>query len=450
MRNILTGKESVYAQLKERGYDVVLLAPPYAADMLRKTFNATVEEVTFTRSLTRGEALSYFITKHLNLTGMMVLGSKYGLRLNLNAKTRHQSLHAIRWFIAHTLGRSRWFRKTIAPKLHLMAFRRRPLHDLFLKLKPDLIFTPNMTSSQGEEVLREAVRLGIPTMGMVGSWDHPHKRFQALQTDEVFVWSPALKDEMETLQSYDEHKIIVSGAPHFDLFHGTSYHMTREAFCEKHSLDPALPIFTLFSGTGRAPDEGDIVDMLLNANEQNVFPTKIQLFVRAYPGDPDERKKFSRFEGTPHVHIDWLTSDKAFGPMPLNYFPDEEYMREFVSLYQHSKAVMSVYSSASVEASIYRQPSINIAFDGYQSRPYEESVKRFVLQSHFDKLFQSGAVLDTHSKQDLLTAVTTVLTDPHTHKEGIERLRDHVCGVLDGQSAKRMVDHIDARMNSRP
>lgn len=313
---------------------------------------------------------------------------------------------------------------------------------------PALVFTPNMASRYGEETLRECKRQGVRTVGMVGSWDHPHKRFQSLQTDEVFVWSESLKQEMIELQTYAPEKVLVVGAPHFDFFKRPEYIMSEEEFFGMTGLDPKRKIITLFSGTGRAPDEGDLVDMLLKASEEGKTKEPIQVFVRSYPGDPADHKKFDAHDGKPHLYIDWHLDSKAFGPFPLTYFPDDAYMRKFVSLYHYSTAIVSVYSSASVEASIFEKPSINIAFDGYQDRPYGESVKRFVLQSHFDKLFSSGAVLDTHNEEEFIRAVNITLTDPEHTREGIKKLQETVCGVLDGLASERIAAHLSSALGT--
>ncbi len=449
-RNAITGPNSVYRRLVAKGYSVILLVPDFAADAVRSATGATIEVVSIDRRVTRLEKFSDFITKHLNLTRMQILGSKYGLRHNLDKKTRHGYMHILRVIISQTVGKSRLFRLSVAPKLHLFAYKRRPAQAIFEKYKPTLLFSPNPGSVQGEEILRECKRQKVPTVGMVGSWDHPHKRFHALHTDTVFVWSDSLLEEMVTLQSYDTSQVIVAGAPHFDLFMDPVFIEPRESYFKKMGLDSNKKLITLFSGTGRAPDEGDLVDMLTIWSKEGKTAEPVVMHVRAYPGDPDDHLKFDQFVGKSDVFVDWVDKGKAFGSIPINYFPDEAYMKNVVSLYYHSETVISVYSSASVEASIFFKPSINIAFDGYKDRPFEESVKRFVYQSHFDKLFATGAVLDTHSPDEFLTAINRVLTEPECNRANIIKLQETVCGPLDGKTTERMVAHIEARLQKIP
>lgn len=448
MRNTLTGPESVYRRLVAAGYNVVVFAPKDAVEIIRQSFGITAEAVILDRSVTRLEKVSDFITKHLNLTRMQILGSKYGLRHNLDKKTRHGYLHIFRVIVAHTLGKSRWFRLTVAPRLHLLAYKRRPMRALLEKYQPDIVFLPNPGSFQSEETLRECKRQHLATVGMVGSWDHPHKKFHVLHTDTIFVWSTSLEQELIELQSYTPEQIIVSGAPHFDLFQQPNFILSREAFFAEMGLDPHKRLITLFSGTGRAPDEGDIVDMVVRWNKDGKTVVPIAVHIRTYPSDPEDHIKFDQFQGATDVYIDWIDYGKKFGPFPLEYFPDEAYMTRVISLFYHSDTVLSVYSSASVEASIFLKPSINIAFDGYKDRPFEESVKRFVYQSHFDKLFATGAVLDTHTPDELLAAINRVLTEPECNRANIIKLQETVCGPLDGKATERMVEHIEARLQS--
>jgi hypothetical protein len=281
---------------------------------------------------------------------------------------------------------------------------------------------------------------------MVGSWDHPHKRFQALQTDKIFVWSASLKREALELQSYVDENVIVVGAPHADYFADTGYIIDRGIFFRKHGLEPEKKLITLFSGTGRAPDEGDIVAMLLAYANNPHSKHRIQILVRSYPGDKEgDLLKFGSFEGKGAVAVDWLEDGAKFGSGPLAYFPNDDYMRNFVSLFFHSEIVLSVYSSASVEASIFSKPTINIAFDGYNvQRRYGESVKRFELQSHFDKLFSTGAVTNVTSEKELYEAVEKILSTPGYKQQEITTLRESVCGITDGHSNERMFKHIKA------
>ncbi len=446
MRNVVTGPNSVAQRMRRMGYDVVLATPHYAAKQVALSFDFPVESVELTFKLTKRHQFSDFITKHLNLTPMQVLGSKYGLRANLDAKTRHGNLHFIRSLIAHTLGKSRIFRIHLAPMLHMWAFQDRPMKGIFDKHQFDLVFTPNMGAPQGEETIRECKRRGTPMIGMVGSWDHPHKRFQVVKPSEVFVWSESLKDEMVNLQSHKPETVLVVGAPHLDFFRDSAFLFSREEFFSRMGLDPKKYLITLFSGAGRAPDEGDLIDMLLNWNKEGKTEAPIAIHIRSYPGDHDAHRTLDVFDGKPDVYINWFLDGKEFGPLPLNYFPDEAYMRDFVSLFYHSATVLSVYSSASVEASVFEKPSINISFDGYKVRPFEQSVKRFVLQSHFDKLFGTGAVLEADTPEAMLDAVNRVILDPECNRENVLKLQKFVCGITDGKASERIAAHLAKRI----
>ena len=448
MRNVVTGPKSVARRMEAMGYTVVLLVPPFAADQMRESFDLKVEIVKINTTLTTRQKFSDFITKHLNMTRMQILGSKYGLRSNLDANTRHASLHILRIIISKSLGKSQWFRLSVAPKLHLWAYRDRPFQDVFSAYKPDLVFIPNMGAPQSEETIRECTREHIPMIGMVGSWDHPPKRFQVIRPDEIFVWSDSLKEEMVTLQSQAPEKVLEVGAPHLDMFRDPNFLYSREEFFSRIGLNPSHKLITLVSGAGRAPDEGDIIGMLLSWNSEGKTVTPIATHIRTYPGDHTAHQTFDVFANDPQVHINWFENSKEFGPLPLNYFPDEAYMKEFVSLYYHSAAVLSVYSSASVEASVFERPSINISFDGYKERPFEQSVKRFVLQSHFDKLFKTGAVLEADSAEALLQSINVVISNPAHNHDNIVKLQKSVCGITDGKASERIARHLAARLRA--
>lgn len=443
-RNILAPKKSVYKYLVDAGYDVVLLAPKKAVALLEKEYGATVEPVqSGLNKRNKIQSASDFITKHLNMTQMQILCSKYGLRYNLDKKTIKAHLHFLRMLIARTLGKSRWFRLRVAPFIYLAPFRDRPMKEIFDKHKPDLVFVPNMANPEGEEFMREAKRQNIPMVGIVGSWDHPHKRFLPLQVDTMLVWSESLKEEMVTLQSYRPEQIKIVGAPHYDMYLEPDMIESRESLFKKLGLDPTKKLLTFYSCTGRAPDDGDIVDMVLKWKKEGQLNHDVQIYIRTYPGDAKgDQVKYGSFVDTPGVYVDWLEGGREFGDGAINYFADHAYMQRQISIYYHSDIAITMYSSASVESSIYGKPSINVNFDGYKQRPFEESVKRFVMQSHFHKLFDTDGVTQVNSQEEYLQAVNTILDNPDYKKNEIKKIKQAVCGQVDGNSSKRIAEAI--------
>lgn len=450
MKSLLSASDCAVNRLLEEDLEVVLLVPEFAYEFLKSKYpEATVVPIGDCTQKSKLQKLSEFITKNLNLTPMQVLSSKYGIRPGAPKDLKKSYLHGLRVLIAHTLGKWSWFRLRVAPFIHLYVYKEQPLKEIFDTYNPDLVFVPNMSNSQGEEVLREVKRQNLPSIGMVGSWDHPHKRYQALKTDKVFVWSEVLKEEMVTMQSYKGEDVLVVGAPHYDMFCQKNLIASRDELFAELGLDPQKKLISFYSGTGRSPDDGDLVDMMVKWNAEGKLSEPVQFYVRTYPGDRiGDHAKFDQFESFENVYIDWLEGSYDFGEHTGNIFPDETFMKRLISVYFHSEMVVSAYSSVSVEASIFSKPSLNIQFDGYKDRKFSESLKRFIYQSHCYKLFETNGIIRVNSPEEFLSEINNVLTTPGYNVENIKKMRDKICGELDGGVSKRMVEHILRMLHS--
>lgn len=453
MRNILTSPRGVFNLLKQReDIEIVLFAPESAVSLLKRDFHSSVEGMPQIKKSSL-ELFSDFVTKNLNMTNMQILGSKYGLRMDAERHKRREHLHLLRLSIAYTLGKSKFFRLVIAPRLHMLVYRRRPLKALFEKHKFDLVYTPSINNPYGEEVIREAKRQGIPVYGMIGSWDHPHKMYQALRLNKVLVWSEKVKEEQIALQSYREEDVVVIGAPHYDMFVDEDIVQSRNELCEMLGFNPANKIIAFFSATGRSPDDGDMVDMILKWRSAKKIDENAQIYIRSYPGDVEgDHKKFDRFQNEAGVFVEWFEDKDTFVPLSENpgaaYYPDIDYMKRVASIYNHGDLFISVYSSVTAEASVNLRQAINVNFDGYKQRPYRESVKRFELISHFDKLYASGGVVQAEDEEEFLQQINRALAHPEYNKENYAKLRDVVCGRVDGKSSERLANFLVERIGA--
>lgn len=447
MRNILTSPRGTFSILKQRkDLDIVLFAPESAVNLLKRDFHDQVEGMPEIKKNSR-ELFSDFITKNLNMTNMQILGSKYGLRVNAERHKRREYLHFLRLAIAFTLGKSRFFRLRVAPKLHMLSYKRRPLKVLFEKHKFDLVYTPSINNPYGEEVIREAKRQGIPVYGMLGSWDHPHKMYQALRLNKVLVWSEKVKQEQIELQSYKSDDVVVVGAPHYDMFVDPEFIQSREELCKELGFEPSKKIIAFFSATGRSPDDGDLVDMILKWRTEGKINENTQIYIRSYPGDVEgDHIKFDHFQNEKGVFVEWFEDKETFVPLAENpgaaYYPDANYMKRVASIYNHADLFISVYSSVTAEASVNLRQAINVNFDGYQNRPYRESVKRFKLISHFDKLYASGGVVQAENADEFLSQINRALENPTFNAENYAKLRDVVCGNVDGKTSERLANFL--------
>jgi CDP-glycerol glycerophosphotransferase (TagB/SpsB family) len=113
------------------------------------------------------------------------------------------------------------------------------------------------------------------------------------------------------------------------------------------------------------------------------------------------------------------------------------------SLY-HTEMTISTASTMTIDAAAFDKPSINIAFDGWEEKPFHESVRRFYAPSHahYQPIVKSAGVRIAYSFDELIKYIHMYLEDPSIDKEGRARIVREQCYKLDGKSGERIANFI--------
>lgn len=446
IRNFLLMPNGLFDILKkQKDARIVLLVVDSAADVVRKDFvgaNIVIEsvKVKWRRSLLQKTGV--FFNSYLNLTPLAWLEATMGVRIDEKAlKKKKKYPLFLKKFIANTFGKSKWIRIKLAPKIDNFIFSERPYKDLFDKYKPTVVFVPDIFGPQGLNILREARRQGVKSLGMTASWDHFPKRFEARKPDILLVWNEVLKKEAMELQDYEEN-IFVVGVPQYDLFVQKEHLLPREKFFKNINLDPDKKLISFFSSSKRAPDDGDIVDIILKWIKKRKFSCDAQMYIRPYPGISSDHEKFDRFGKDNLIYTDWIEKRRLFGDSAHAWYPLFEGMIFFMNVLYHSDVIISTYSSISVEASAFLKPAININFDGYKQRPFEQSIKRSKYKSHFMHVLETNGVRQAENQQELFDLIEEFLKNPDANKENLAKLRDKMCWRIDGKASERIANKI--------
>ena len=107
------------------------------------------------------------------------------------------------------------------------------------KEKPDLVFCTNQRPVNAIAPLTAAQDLGIPTSTFIFSWDNLPKATMVVESDNYFVWSDYMKEEL--LKYYPHLKpeqVLISGSPQFEPHYDLSLRQSREIFYYENNLDP--------------------------------------------------------------------------------------------------------------------------------------------------------------------------------------------------------------------
>ena len=448
LRNFFLIPNGVLDRLKaSKDIRIVVLVTDHAYEEVRRDFeggNVIVEPTTVFFKKNTMESAADFFTKYLNLTGLMRFNATaVGSRIDVKPTISKRYFSFLKITIAKTVGRSWFVRNILAPKVNLLVYRRRPYKHLFERYHPDVVFVSNILGEQGLWVLREAKRQHVPTVGMSESWDHFQKRYEPIKPDKLLVWHTTSGKEAIELQDYKKEQVTVVGAPQYDLFAQKRFLLDREEFFKRCGLDSNKRLITFFSSTRYSPDDGDVVAILLDYIKQGKLVAPTQLFIRPYPGVTIDHQKFDKFQGEKGVYIDWWEIKKIWGTASHGWYPPADAFIWMTNIFYHSDIIINTYSSAAVEASGVLKPIININFDGYKKRSYQESVKRFKDHlSHYWHIQETGGVRQAESAEDLLRLINEFFVHPDANRDNIAKLRDKMCGVIDGKASERIVGHI--------
>jgi len=127
----------------------------------------------------------------------------------------------------------------------------------FDKYRPSLMFATNPTVMFEHDFLKYAKRMGIPTVGMIHSWDDlTTEGHIVVPVDRYFVWNQVMKKELIKIHGVSEEQISITGIPQFDQYAEPIPANEKGGFLCEQGLDPSkTTILFATSAGGDTPEE---------------------------------------------------------------------------------------------------------------------------------------------------------------------------------------------------
>lgn len=379
------------------------------------------------------QKIFYFWYSYLVYTGTTRILATMGTRPDEPPAGGRWYLAFFKNLIANTFGRLIYIKRRVVPFLFQLIFKDRPFYELFNKYKPDLIFATHLYGWFDALLLSEGRRREVSSIGMPAGWDHLDKYFLPFQVDKLLVPSEQVKDMAIKFQAYKPENISLTGYTHFDFIVDKSLLLPREELMKSLNFPVNAKLIIYISGSAYCPDEPDIIETMLKWMDEGKFGSEdVRLVIRPYAGGRTkdreiEDQKFNRFENHPRVVF-----------YKREFWGDIEKSAYFVNLLHHADLVISIYSTAILEAAIHDRPLMALSFDGYKVQPFEKSIRRFEEFDHFKAVLDTGAVKIARSFEDLFSFTQGYLNNPSLDAEGREVLRQEVCNNPDGKSSERI------------
>ncbi|HEY4475180.1 MAG TPA: CDP-glycerol glycerophosphotransferase family protein [Candidatus Paceibacterota bacterium] len=359
------------------------------------------------------------------------------LRRKMALETSHGYIRYVTGLFFNRLLARRWIRK-IVRRLDYFFVRSDSFSEYFEKYKPSVIFLAHLFDDREVNLLREAKRRGVRTIGFINSWDKLTARHSMrLLPDSLIVFNNIVKQEAIDHADMSEKDIFVSGIPQYD-WHVNYKPVSREEFCEKRKLDSTKKII-VYAPMGKAfsNSDWDIID-LLNYSITRDSITNAQLLVRFQPNDFTDEAELKK---RPWLIYD-LPGVRFSRERGVNWDMSFDDIRGLTDTLANVDLFICYASSISVEAAIFDVPVINIDFEVKDKQLLSQTPTFFYKTEHYGRVVKSDAIRYPKSQEEYIDWINKYLENPGIDRSSRKRLVAEQCWKLDGKAGQRIADYI--------
>lgn len=313
--------------------------------------------------------------------------------------------------------------------------------DLLVRERPDLVFYVNHNQRENS-LVKEAQKLGIPTLYFCENWDHLYQWPSNMVHDELLVWGPVVRDLCVRHHQVGAAQVTMVGVPQFDIYVNGRL-PDRETFFSKHGLDLNVPlVFFATTSDQDFPYNHEVIDIVLGMNEAGKFPKRCQFILRPHPRcDFANYEKYGKRPG-----IFAQRPGRAAG-LADGWNPSYDDMIELAATIRHSDVVICPSSTIIVDAIACDKPVVAIAFDGHREDVnFYLSHRRIFKFELMQDILKFGCFKVAEKKDEFLEYFNRYLNDPRADAVGRQSVRRELCFQVDGNSARRIAEELLRRL----
>lgn len=305
----------------------------------------------------------------------------------------------------------------------------------FDKYRPDAVFAPSLMIQDDTAFLKYAKRRGVPSVGMVRSWDNfTTKLLLRVFPDLLLVQNSTMREEASSLDDFPEEKIRVVGFAQFDNYRNPDWFVNKDEVGARIGVDPAKRWIIYFTGglpTVVFDKEATYtahIKILKQAQDAGEFGNAV-IFVRAHPTDPLGVEALS---GVPILN---------FGK---NFAYNIDDMKLLMNIMRFADVTVNLGSTMSLEAAIYNKPIVLAGFNGTDAEediPWQRRISVALDHTtHYKYVQETGGVWRVSNEKELIHAVKTYLENPKLYEDGRTKIVDKLVGPIDGGAGRRVLE----------
>ena len=305
--------------------------------------------------------------------------------------------------------------------------------------KPDLVFLAHLFDDLEIDMLREAKRRNVVTVGFINSWDKltAARGIIRVLPEKLIVFNELVYAEAEEHADMSAKDIFISGIPNYD-WHVNHKPKSRNEFFAAKKIDPRKKLI-VYAPMGKtySNSDWDIIDLLRSAIASGEIKDA-QLLVRFQPNDFADEAEINKRPGLvydiPGIRfsagrgVDW---DMSFGDI-----------KNLTDTLANADLFICYASSMSIDAAVFDKPVINIDFEVKEKELMSKSPTYFYKMTHYQNAVRSGGISFPKSREEFIETINRYLADPFLDYEGRKRLVSEQCWKIDGRAGSRIADFI--------
>ena len=414
---------------------IVILVPDFKKDYFLEKFgkreNVIIEGIDDKVLLRRAyifHKLSFVLldTKTMRLTRRSFRGYKHSYEIIMAQ------------FIASFFGRWKFVRN-IFRKINYYFSGKPVFASYFDKYKPALVFSADIKHVLDTQLVIEAKKRKIFTIGMVRSWDYlTGKGMVRVVPDKMIVHNETIKKEAIKYVDMMEENVFVSGLPHFDPYINEK-RKSKEIFFKKIGVnyDKRLLLYIPW-GDKFADTDWQFLRMICDAIENGRLPSNLQVLMRIPPGDTVNLEKLKQYKEVVIDSPGVVFGERGRKANEMSY----DDLLHLADLLHYSEVVVAPPSTLAIDAAAFDRPVVLMAFDGENKKKYYEGVGHYYDFDHISNLVKIGGQKLARNKKELIDYINDYLKNPSLDKESRKRVVNEQCWKLDGKSSQRVADFI--------
>lgn len=314
--------------------------------------------------------------------------------------------------------------------------------EAFQQCRPALLLATHAHLHREAELISTAHAMGIPTLGIVRSWDNVYKGIRS-RPQRLAVWNEINRQEVIELEGYKRETVDIVGSPQFDPYFAPDTLWPRQKLAAQFSLDPARPII-LFATLGYflpGFDETCWMEILLKLVNERKIEGKPQVICRLHPWSRLEH--FQKYEAHPDVRLSYV---ERYWPA-LQWYMTRDDVVLMANMLNYADVVITPGTTITLEAAIFDRPTLIPIFHPYQPERAKEYFSTWVLGKHFGRIERLDLAPIIRRAEDFAPAITRCLEDPAWYREQRAQLVNDYVHFTDGRSTERLVDLIVKLVN---